>query len=188
MPAAAGTAIRLISGQRSIGSFGLGGAGDDEGGVGDAGEIGPVGLGARDTLRMEAGMPLYGHELTEEIDPLSAGLGFAVDLDKDRLEDGEGFIGQDALEKIRDAGVARQRIGLRMKSKRTARQGMEIRLGGGLIGRVTSACVSPTLGYPIAMAYVDAGAVKDGDTVQIQIGSQIVNAQVVPLPFYKRSK
>ena len=147
----------------------------------------PAGLGARDTLRMEAAMPLYGHELDETIDPLSAGLGFAVSLDKDEHENGEPFIGQAALKKIAADGPAKRLIGLKLEGKRTARQGMPIYKSGKEVGKITSACLSPTLGAPIAMAYADAGTLNEGDTANINLGSKHADAKIVALPFYKRT-
>lgn len=147
----------------------------------------PAGLGARDTLRMEAGMPLYGHELSREIDPLTAGLKFAVSLNKDQEELGEKFIGQEALKKIAADGPARKLVGLKLDGKRTARQHMAVCKGDATIGEVTSGCVSPTLGYPIAMALVKSDAAAEGDTLCVDLGSGKVDAQVVKLPFYKRS-
>ena len=143
--------------------------------------ITPAGLGARDTLRMEAGMPLYGHELDETIDPLSTGLNFAVSLDKD-----EPFVGQAALQAIAAQGPVRKLVGLRIDGKRTARQGMTVTKGDKEIGTVTSGCVSPTLGYPIAMAYVESNAASEGDTVQVALGAKRVDALAVKLPFYRR--
>ena len=153
-----------------------------EGGGGKSVSIKPAGLGARDTLRMEAGMPLYGHELDETTDPLSAGLAFAVSLDKE-----DGFIGQQALQTISNEGPKRKLVGLKLDGRRTARQGMSVYKGDAEVGHVTSGCLSPTLGVPIAMAYVDAPAASQGDTVSIALGSQRVDAQVVALPFYKRT-
>ena len=144
----------------------------------------PIGLGARDTLRMEAGMPLYGHELAEEVDPLSAGLTFAVSLDKHTHDNGERFVGQDALERIANAGLTRRLIGLQLDGKRTARQGMDIAVSGQTVGQVTSGCLSPTLGMPLAMAYVDADA-TDAESFEIALGAKSVNAASVALPFYK---
>jgi aminomethyltransferase len=148
----------------------------------------PVGLGARDTLRMEASMPLYGHELGEEINPFSAGLGWAVSLDKDQDENGEKFVGQDALKAIHAAGVTRKLIGLKLDGKRTARQGMNVLKGETVVGQVTSGCLSPTLGYPIAMAMVDAQAIGEGDAARVDLGSAQAEGVVVPMPFYKRAK
>ena len=145
----------------------------------------PAGLGARDSLRLEAGMPLYGHELTEDINPLSAGLSFAVKLEKG--EDGneaERFIGQEALQRIAQQGSAKKLIGLKMDGKRTPRQQMNVLVGDRVVGNVTSGCLSPTFGYPIAMALVDADF--NGETISIDFGKKIIDAQVVPLPFYKR--
>lgn len=157
----------------------------------DAGAVKPAGLGARDSLRLEAGMPLYGHELDEQTDPLSAGLGFAVSLDKDRATDGPEmprFIGQDALQRIAEAGPPRQLIGLALEGKRTPRQGMAVTADGAPLGSVTSGCLSPTLGHPIAMAYVARGSVAEGDSVGIDFGSAQLDAKVVKLPFYKRNR
>ena len=153
----------------------------------DAAAIQPAGLGARDTLRMEAAMPLYGHELDEETDPLSAGLAFAVSLDKDQDERGERFIGQDALKQIAAEGPKRRLIGLRLDGKRTPRQGMAVIQNGSAIGKVTSGCLSPTLGYPIAMAYVPSEVANAGATLQIDLGGNSIDAQIVKLPFYKRA-
>ncbi len=146
----------------------------------------PAGLGARDTLRLEAGMPLYGHELEEDIDPLSAGLDFAVSLDKGEEPNGERFIGQGALEKVAAAGPERKLIGLKLEGRRTPRQGMVVTDGGREVGGVTSGCLSPTLGYPIAMAYVERGSAEAGRSLGVVLSGQTVGAEVVALPFYKR--
>jgi len=149
----------------------------------------PCGLGARDTLRMEAGMPLYGHELSEDIDPISAGLQFAVSLNKDELEQGEKYIGQDALKKIAAEGPKQKIVGLKLDGKRTARQGMSIVAGDGKeVGQVTSGCVSPTLNYPIAMALVASEHAEVGTKLTINLGSPPTAAEVVKLPFYKAGK
>lgn len=142
----------------------------------------PAGLGARDTLRMEAGMPLYGHELDESIDPISAGLNFAVSLDKDQDERGEPFIGIEALQQIAAEGPTRKLVGLKLDGKRTARQGMTVRSGDAQVGHVTSGCLSPTLGCPIAMAYVAAANSDPGTVLTLDVGE----ARIVALPFYKR--
>ena len=153
----------------------------------DAAILRPAGLGARDTLRMEAGMPLYGHELDEDTDPLAAGLGFAVTLDKHTAENGERFVGQDALEKIAAAGPSKKLVGLKLEGKRTPRQGMAVLAGDAPAGQVTSGCLSPTLGFPIAMAYVAPAHAAVGTALQVDLGSAKAAAEVVPLPFYKRS-
>lgn len=148
------------------------------------------GLGCRDTLRMEAGMPLYGHELDEQTDPFAAGLGFAVSLDKDQDADHgepERFIGQEALKAIAARGPQKTLVGLKLEGKRTARQHTAVRCGNEAVGEVTSGCLSPTLGYPIAMAYVDSRSVGGGGSLTVDVGGSPVAAEVVPLPFYKRS-
>ncbi len=154
---------------------------------GAAAPIKPAGLGARDTLRMEAAMPLYGHEITEDIDPLAAGLTFAVKLDKGEGDDEAGqFIGQEALKRIAREGPRRRLAGLTLEGKRTARPGMTVQAGGARIGVVTSACFSPTLARPIALAYLDATHAEPGGSVRVDLGSAPASARVVELPFYKR--
>ena len=153
---------------------------------GEGGVVRPAGLGARDSLRMEAGMPLYGHELDDQTDPISAGLGFAVKVDKGESDPQEGrFIGQDALQKIASDGPSRKLVGLTLEGRRSPRQGMEVRHGGEAVGRVTSGCPSPTLGHPIAMAYVPASLAVAGTEVEIDLGAG-APATVIDLPFYKR--
>jgi aminomethyltransferase len=150
--------------------------------------IRPAGLGARDTLRLEAGMPLYGHEIDEDVDPLTCGLDFAVNLDKGVGEDRAGrFIGQEALEAIKAKGLSRRLVGIRLEGRRSPRQGMAVRAGGAVIGAVTSGCFSPTLEVPIAMAIVDAAHSDAGGSVEIDLGREQAAGQVVPLPFYKRA-
>jgi aminomethyltransferase len=149
----------------------------------------PVGLGARDSLRLEAGMPLYGHELTEETDPISAGLGFGVSLDKDKdteFGEPEKFIGQEALQRIAAQGPTKKLVGLRVEGRRTARQGMNVMGGGAVVGQVTSGCLSPTLDVSIAMAYVDAGQASEGTSLTVDLGKEQAMATVVKLPFYKK--
>jgi aminomethyltransferase len=147
----------------------------------------PAGLGCRDTLRLEAGMPLYGHELDEETDPLSAGLSFAVSLDKG-TDDVPHFIGQDALQKIADAGPAKKLVGLKVDGRRTPRQGATVFQGDDSVGQVTSGCMSPTLGYPIAMAYVSPDQAEIGTTLAVDFGKATGPGEVVKLPFYKKPK
>ena len=143
--------------------------------------IRPAGLGARDTLRIEAGMPLYGHELTEMIDPLSTGLSFAVDLNKD-------FIGVGPLRDIAAAGGPKRKlIGLELEGKRIARQGMAILADGKTIGEITSGTLSPTLGKSIAMGYVDVAQAAEGTPLAVDLKGTANLAKVVKLPFYKRS-
>lgn len=146
----------------------------------------PAGLGARDSLRMEAGMPLYGHELDEQTDPISAGLGFAVKVDKGESDPQEGrFIGQDAIQRIAADGPSRRLVGLTLEGRRSPRQGMVVRHGGEDVGIVTSGCPSPSLGHPIAMAYVPASLAEPGTAVEIDLGGG-TPATVVGLPFLKK--
>ena len=154
----------------------------------DDGDIKPCGLGARDSLRLEAGMALYGHEIDEDIDPLTAGLDFAVALDKGTAEgETEGFIGQEALQAIAAEGPARRLIGLRLSGRRAARQGMVVRDGDREVGTVTSGCLSPTLDASIAMAIVDRDATDEGKSLSVDLGRAVDDAVVTPLPFYTRS-
>jgi aminomethyltransferase len=141
--------------------------------------IKPAGLGARDTLRLEAAMPLYGHELGEGIDPISAGLSWAVDLSKD-------FIGAEPLRVIAGRGAARKLVGLELEGPRIARQGAGVKAGEVLIGAVTSGTFSPTLKRSIAMAFVDSAHAADGASVSVDLRGASVEAKIVPLPFYKR--
>ncbi|MDQ7012607.1 MAG: glycine cleavage system aminomethyltransferase GcvT [Planctomycetota bacterium] len=154
--------------------------------------IKPAGLGARDTLRMEAGMPLYGQELGEDICALSCGVDFAITMDKHEAERGERFIGQDALEKIiAEGGPSRRIVGLALEGRRTPRPGHAVLAsgaGGEPIGRVTSGCLSPTLGHPIAMALVDSAHAEVGTTLAVDAGRTQLEAEVVKLPFYKAAK
>jgi len=153
--------------------------------------IKPAGLGARDSLRLEAGMPLYGHEIEEHLDPVSAGLNFAIRLDKS--EDPEKspaevgrFIGQDALQTIAKEGPARKLVGLTLEGRRAARQEMPIHDSGGRsVGFITSGCWSPTLEKSIAMGYVETPLAEPGTTLTIDPDKLSASAKVVPLPFYK---
>jgi len=159
-----------------------------EGGA-DAQEIiRPAGLGARDTLRLEAGMPLYGHEMDEQHDPISAGLMFGINLDKDEHELGESFVGQEALKRIHKEGPKHQLVGLAFEGRRTPREGMKVFKGDDEIGWITSGCLSPTLGHPIAMAYVPPEIAEPGNAVHVALGTKTVEAQTAKLPFYKRPK
>jgi aminomethyltransferase len=151
-------------------------------------DIQPCGLAARDSLRLEAAMPLYGHELDEETDPFAAGLGFAVQLDKDQDENGVAFVGQEALKQIKEQGPSKVLVGLALEGKRTPRQDMKVFDGDTEVGAVTSGCLSPTLGYPIAMAYVKPGLDQPGMQLNIDFGRAQMPAQVVKLPFYRRAK
>ena len=146
----------------------------------------PAGLGARDTLRLEAAMPLYGNDLGEEISALANGMNFALTLDKDEDDRGEPYIGMEALKKERDAGgPARTLVGMFVDGKRTARQHMKIMQGDTEVGEVTSGCMSPTLGRSIAMGYVDRAHTETGTALSIDTGRARLDAEVTPMPFYK---
>jgi aminomethyltransferase len=144
----------------------------------------PCGLGARDTLRLEAAMPLYGHELNETTDPFQAGLGWAVKLDKG------DFIGRGPLRLAQElTGRRPERVGLEVEGKRAAREGCPVVLGDGrAVGTVTSGSFAPHLEKSIAMAYVDAGHTAPGTRLMVDIRGTHTPATVVPLPFYKRTK
>ncbi len=135
----------------------------------------PCGLGARDTLRLEAAMPLYGHELSESITPLEAGLKRFVKLDK------ENFIAQDALEK----DIKHRRIGLELIDRGIAREGYKIFHNDIEVGTITSGTHSPTLGKAIALAYIDASVFKESE-FEIEVRNRKLKAQKVKLPFYKK--
>jgi aminomethyltransferase len=140
-----------------------------------------AGLGARDTLRLEAGMPLYGHELGDEIDPFQAGLAFAVNL-KDR-----SFPGRDALVKLREDARRPIRAGFLLSGKRVPREGYAVLAGGKVVGRVTSGTFSPTLECPIAMGYVPREFAQEGSEVTIDVRGHHEPARCVELPFYRRT-
>jgi aminomethyltransferase len=142
----------------------------------------PCGLGARDTLRLEAAMPLYGHELTEEIDPLQAGLGWAVKLDKGP------FLGREALLRRQQDKGRPVRIGLELSGKRIAREGAAVLHDGQHVGTVTSGTFGPTLQKAIAMAYVEPGLAAAGTALAVDVRGRPESARVVALPFYRRAK
>jgi aminomethyltransferase len=142
----------------------------------------PCGLGARDTLRLEAGMPLYGHELTETIDPFQAGLGWAVKWDKGP------FIGRAALEAARSDTTRPVRVGLELDSPRAAREGCPILANGDKVGTVTSGSLSPWLKKSLAMGYVQPALASPGTPLAIDVRGTLLNATVVRLPFYRRPK
>jgi aminomethyltransferase len=141
----------------------------------------PAGLGARDTLRLEAAMPLYGHELSETIDPYQAGLGFAVDLE------GRAFPGRDALLTLRDRPDAPVRVGWLLAGRRVPRDGFPVVAASATVGHVTSGTFSPTLDAPIAMGYSQRTFATPGCEVAIDIRGRQEPARVVALPFYRRS-
>jgi aminomethyltransferase len=144
--------------------------------------ITPIGLGARDTLRLEAAMPLYGNEIDETVNPYEARLGFAVKLKKTTP-----FVGQEALRRLKEKGVARRLIGFRVDSRKIARQGMPILLTGEKVGSVTSGIPSPTLGFPIALGYLDSRVVTpEGLSVDIRGTRPRIIPE--PLPFFSRTR
>lgn len=145
----------------------------------------PAGLGARDTLRTEAKMPLYGHEIDQDGNPLEAGLGWVIKLDKK-----ENFFGKEALSTAKAAGLKRNLIGLKVLDKAIARQGYEIFDANSKekVGVVTSGTPSPTLGYPIAIGYVKLGQDAPGTKLSVKVRDRFFPAEVVPTPFYKRNK
>jgi aminomethyltransferase len=142
----------------------------------------PVGLGARDTLRLEAGMPLYGNELDRTVTPYDAGLGRVVKLDKTG-----DFVGRAALERVAAEGPRRRLVGLVVEGRGIARHGYPVHVGERRTGTITSGTQSPTLGVPIAMAYVTPPDGDEGSTVEVEIRDARVPARVVSLPFYKRA-
>ena len=137
------------------------------------------GLGARDTLRLEAGMPLYGHEMNETITPLESGLGFCVKFSK------EEFIGKEALEA---SEPARTRIGLKITGRGIVREHMPVFSGDTKVGMTTSGTHAPYLGYPIAMALVDKAYATVGTKLTADVRGRKVEMEVVSLPFYSKTK
>ncbi|WP_128891023.1 glycine cleavage system aminomethyltransferase GcvT [Erythrobacter sp. HKB08] len=143
-------------------------------------EIRPAGLGARDSLRLEAGLPLYGHDLDTETDPVSADLTFA--LTKKRRETG-GWMGHAACAAKLSEGCASRRVGLVLDGRLPAREGALVFSGDTEVGRVTSGGFSPTLGHPIAMAYVGSDYVAEGTELEIEVRNKRLPARVAPMPF-----
>jgi aminomethyltransferase len=141
----------------------------------------PAGLGARDATRLEAALRLWGNDMDESVNPYEAGLGWTVKLDK-----GE-FIGRDALKKVKADGPARRLIGLKLDPANIARHGAAVTAHGKRTGVVTSGTHSFFLGYPIALAMVEAASFRVGDTVGVEVRGKEVPAEVVKLPFYRGS-
>lgn len=153
--------------------------------AGRAAGLQPTGLGARDTLRLEAGMPLYGNELDRATNPFEAGLGWVV-----KLEKSGDFVGREALSGVAANGPPRRLVGLRVVGRGIARHGHRIITAGEgkPIGSVTSGTMSPTLGLPIAMGYVPTETSEPGTMLAVEIRDAPVPAEVVALPFYRRSR
>jgi len=146
--------------------------------------IKPAGLGARDTLRLESAMPLYGHELGEETPAFAVGMPFAFTLSDDERKP---FIGDAALREQKANGTPRKLVGLNIEGRRAARQGMTVTSNGAEVGEITSGCLSPTLDRSIAMAYIDAALCEDGTAFEVETGRATLNATAQALPFYKSS-
>lgn len=147
----------------------------------------PAGLACRDSLRLEAGMPLYGNELSREGNPYAAGLGPVISLAKE-----SDFIGKTALAELKAAGAGsttgRKLVGLKGLGRRAGRSHYPVLKDGNVVGEVTSGQPSPTLGYPIAMAYVDVEHAEPGTALDIDLRGKAERFEVVSLPFYKRHK
>lgn len=145
------------------------------------------GLGARDTLRLEAGMPLYGHELVATSDPFAIGLGLAF-----HLESADGsprtFPGSEAFRRMRDLPAPRVRMGVVFDAKRSAREGSEVRIGGRPVGTVTSGSFAPTVGTAVAMALVEREFAAPDTAVDVMIRDAVQPGRIAPLPFYQRPR
>ncbi len=142
--------------------------------------LSPVGFGARDTLRLEAAMPLYGHELHDDISPVEAGISMFIDWQK------TGDTARAILNQVKAAGPTRKRVGFELIGRGIAREGAEVHVQGKKCGWVTSGCPSPTLGKTIGMAYVDVKQSAIGNEIDVLIRGTPVQAKIVKLPFYKR--
>ncbi|MGM7775656.1 glycine cleavage system aminomethyltransferase GcvT [Arthrobacter sp. KNU-44] len=155
--------------------------------VAQDGELIPAGLASRDSLRLEAGMPLYGNELSREGNPFSAGLGPVVSLAKE-----SDFVGRAALEALKAEGAGstsgRKLVGLKGLGRRAGRSHYPVLKDGVVVGEVTSGQPSPTLGYPVALAYVDVEHAEPGTALDVDLRGKAEPFEVVALPFYKRVK
>ena len=143
-------------------------------------QVKPVGLGARDSLRLEAGLPLYGHDLSPETDPVSAGLAFAIS--KRRRAEG-GFMGAEPVLKALADGALTVRVGLALEGRMAAREGASVHVGADTVGTLTSGGFSPSLNHPIAMAYVGMAHAASGTRLSIDVRGKQLSATVVPMPF-----
>lgn len=143
--------------------------------------IAPAGLGARDTLRLEAALSLYGNDIDETTNPYEAGLGWVVKLDHD-------FLGRAALERVKAEGPTRKLVGLEMVGRGIARHGYPIIASGARVGEVTSGSPGPTVGKNVALGYVPTELASPGTALGVEIRGKIVDAVVVKTPFYKRSR
>lgn len=145
--------------------------------------LAPIGLGARDTLRLEAKLPLYGHELGKDITPLEAGLGFFVKINTDK-----DFIGRAALAKQKEEGVPRKIVGLEMIDRGIPREGYKVAIGEEEIGYITSGTASPSLGKNIGLALISADKAQIGDEINVIIRNKPAKAMIIKTPFYKREE
>lgn len=143
-------------------------------------EVEPIGLGARDSMRLEAGLPLYGHDLSPETSPIEAGLVFGIN--KRRRTDG-GYPGAERINRGIAEGTARKWVGLKLEGRMPAREGAEVFAGDEKVGTVTSGGFSPTLGAPIAMAYVASAHAAEGTSLECEVRGKRLAATVSPMPF-----
>ncbi len=154
----------------------------------DAGNYGsdegvlPCGLAARNTLRLEAGMALYGHEINEDTTLLEANLGWICKLNKG------DFIGRDRLAKQKEEGITRRLVGFEVTERGIARDDQDVLINGERVGKVTSGSPAPFLKKNIGMAYVPVALANEGQAIQIDVRGKLVGAQIVKTPFYKRAK
>ncbi len=150
-------------------------------GAGRTSGMKPAGLGARDTLRLEAGMMLNGQDMTQDMSPLEVPYGWLVDWDKD-------FAGKTGLVSLRDRGIAKKIAGLEMTGRGIARHGYAVKSGDKEIGMVTSGTFAPTLNKAVALAFIDTAFTAPDTEVSVVIRNTESAARVVKLPFYKRPK
>jgi len=143
------------------------------------GEVTPAGLGARDTLRLEMGMALYGNDIDDTLTPLEANLGWLVKLKKG------DFVGRDALVRQKEQGLTRKLIGLTTEERSFPRQGYPVFVNGEPSGNVRSGTMSPSLSIPIGTAYVPPASATEGSELEIEIRGKRIKGQVQKMPFYK---
>ena len=146
-----------------------------------AGRVTPCGLGARDTLRLEAGLALYGNDIDDTVTPLEAGLGWLVKLQKG------DFVGRDALVKQKEQGISRRLVGFTCTERAIPRHGHEVHYDGKPVGTVRSGTMSPTLGVPIGTTYLPLAGAKEGTVFEIDVRGKRVAAAVTRMPFYRRA-